>query len=1065
VVVGASTLTHGQTPAVCLVTGTITDRGHALSGVAVTLTDADGTIADVSSSSPDGTFELKARADGRYTIAADLIAFAPATREVIVDAGVCPVRADVSMTLASRASPRTPASAPIPASRQSIVTATAAGRSRRGGAPQPFQNLPLVADQSAAGRADDAENPTPENLVPPGFSPDASADAVATIGNAQTNAAFFGGPGGPDAFAQRFGFGAPDAAPQGRGGPNGAFGGGGGPFIGRGRGGQIRGNLFDGIDSSALDTSPYSLTGQPATKPDYFQQRFGATVGGPMRIPGLFDRAHDFFFLNYTGNHSRNPYSAYATVPTAAERAGDLSALGRTIVDPATAQPLPGAQIPAAALNPTAAQLLRFIPLPNEPGLTKNLHTLTTTTNQLDDVNVRFVHTFGEVPQRGRQGGAGRGGFGGGRGGRSASSNLNVQIHVRRSETTNANPFETLNGDTTLTAWDVPVSFSFTKAGMVNTLRADVNHQRAQTQNAFAGIQNVAGDAGLLGVSTDPFDWGVPALSFTSFTSLRQGGPSEQTNRTIAVGDTVTKIRGAHAIRFGGDYRDIRSDSRTDANANGSFVFTGLYTGLDFADFLLGFPQQATVQFGPGLERFRSRSADLFVQDDWRIDAAVTLNLGLRYEVYSPVSEAADRLATLDTSAGFTAAVPVLAGGTGPFSGVLPDSIVRPFRRGLAPRVGVAWRARADTIVRAGYGINYNASVYPAIALQLAAQPPFADTDTVLATASSSVALQTALLSATAATTNTYGVDPNYRLPFVQIYNADLQRNLTRTVTLDVAYTGTKGTNLDLVSAPDRNPDGTLRIAGVQPFLWESSTGRSLMNAVTVSLRKRQSRGLAAAASYTLSKSMDNASSIGGGGTVVAQDPRNLDAEWGPSSFDQRHRLSGSATYDLPFGANRRWLTGGRSAALVSNWQVMGSVQLASGTPFTARVLGNVHDVGTGLNGTLRANYSGEPIAVADSTVARFFDTAAFSVPAAGTYGDAGRNSIVGPGVSNVNVAITRSIPLGETRTLSIQLLANNLFDTVQFASIDTIVNSPTFGQVTAARPMRTVQLIARFRF
>ncbi len=160
--------------------------------------------------------------------------------------------------------------------------------------------------------------------------------------------------------------------------------------------------------------------------------------------------------------------------------------------------------------------------------------------------------------------------------------------------------------------------------------------------------------------------------------------------------------------------------------ARGSFVFTGLYTGNDFADYLLGLPQQATKQFGPGTEQFRSTSWDLFVQDDWRATDKITVNAGLRYEYFSPLSEADNRLVTLDTAPGFTAAVPVVAGGTGPYSGAFPDTIVQPFRAGFAPRVGVAWRPEQGTVVRTGYGINYNSSVYQYIAQQLAGQPPFA---------------------------------------------------------------------------------------------------------------------------------------------------------------------------------------------------------------------------------------------------------------------------------------------------------------------------------------------------
>src|SRR5258706_209034 len=268
-----------------------------------------------------------------------------------------------------------------------------------------------------------------------------------------------------------------------------------------------------------------------------------------------------------------------------------------------------------------------------------------------------------------------------------------------------------------------------------------------------------AGAAGLLGVASNPFDWGAPNLSFSTFTSVRDTNPSLRNDRTLSAGDTIVKTHGRHTVRFGGDYRDIRADSQTDANARGSFVFTGLYSGVDFGDFLLGLPQQATVQYGPGLERFRSRSWDLFAQDDWRATDKVTVNAGLRYEYFSPISEADNRLVTLDAAPGFTAAVPVVAGGTGPFSGALADTIVRPFRTGFAPRVGIAWRPVTGTVVRAGYGINYSASPYQSIAQQLAGQPPFASTDTVIASGRMVSPIGTALATATPGThQHTYAV-------------------------------------------------------------------------------------------------------------------------------------------------------------------------------------------------------------------------------------------------------------------------------------------------------------------
>jgi hypothetical protein len=169
-------------------------------------------------------------------------------------------------------------------------------------------------------------------------------------------------------------------------------------------------------------------------------------------------------------------------------------------------------------------------------------------------------------------------------------------------------------------------------------------------------------------------------------------------------------------------------------------------------------------------------------------------------------------------------------------------------------------------------------------------------------------------------------------------------------------------------------------------------------------------------------------------------------------------------TFELPFGAMKRWFQTGRSAEVLGNWQVNLTATLASGTPMTARVLGSFGDVAGGVNGTLRADYTGAPITLSNPTVGEFFNTAAFAAPAPGTFGDAGRNTITGPGTSNFNLGLTKTLTLSQSRTLSIQLLASNVFNSVQFAAIDTVVNSRTFGQVLAVRPMRRVQVVVRLR-
>jgi hypothetical protein len=251
----------------------------------------------------------------------------------------------------------------------------------------------------------------------------------------------------------------------------------------------------------------------------------------------------------------------------------------------------------------------------------------------------------------------------------------------------------------------------------------------------------------------------------------------------------------------------------------------------------------------------------------------------------------------------------------------------------------------------------------------------------------------------------------------------------------------------------------------VQPFLWQTSEAASRLHSATVRLRRRAANGFGGGIDYTLARSRDNASTIGGG-TVVAQNDQNLAAEWGLSSFNRLHQLSANLNLALPFGENRRWLaSGGFWASALENWTASVTFTAQSGTPLTARVLSASSDAARGVNGTLRADYTGAAIGLANPTVDHYFNTAAFAVPSPGTFGTAGRNMIIGPGSRDLSAQFSRDVRLGGTRTLSIQLRANNLLNLVNYAAVDTVVNSPSFGQVTAVRPMRSAQLVFRFRY
>jgi hypothetical protein len=230
-------------------------------------------------------------------------------------------------------------------------------------------------------------------------------------------------------------------------------------------------------------------------------------------------------------------------------------------------------------------------------------------------------------------------------------------------------------------------------------------------------------------------------------------------------------------------------------------------------------------------------------------------------------------------------------------------------------------------------------------------------------------------------------------------------------------------------------------------------------------VRRRLAGGVSGGATYTLEKSTDDVPSLGAG-AVVAQNAQNLGAEWALSNFDRRNQLSADLGLELPFGPNRHWLkNGGLVAGLVGEWTLTMTLTAQSGTPLTAHVIGAATDVAQGTNGALRANYTSAPIQLTNPLVDEFFNTAAFTVPPAGQFGDSARNMIIGPGVRQLNGALTRDVRVGGNRSVTLSINALNLLNSVQWQSIDTNVNSSTYGYVQSARPMRTITASIRVRF
>ncbi|MBZ5527741.1 MAG: TonB-dependent receptor [Acidobacteriia bacterium] len=1027
----------------------------------------------------EGKFELRGMARGRYVVRIEFMGFATFTQEVVLNPENLSAKVDAELLLASRQQQQ-----------------TAGGNAALAAMGRGFQSLALDSSLSSMGGG--PGNGDLASLPLNGAGVDAPTESVSVSG-AQGQTQEFGG-GSEEEMQERMREFRERMQREG-GGPGGGGGGhGGGPgMIGMGgmrRGlniNQPHGVLYFSNDNAALDARSYSLTGIPAEKPGYNQGRFGANVGGPLRIPGIFDGGGKwFFFAGWNGQRGSAPYDVFSTVPTASERGGDFSnsayrsGLPVQIFDPQTGLPYQfnGVlnQIDPALISPAANSLLQYIPLPNMAASAsgQNVHYVTSSASNSDALNLRIVHNFGAG------GGPGFGPFGGG-GGRGARNNINMGLNWSRNSSDIVNPFPSLAGGTGTQGLNASAGWVYGKGRATNMFRVNYNHYHVSVTNLYSNFVDTAGPggAGITGISSDPFDWGLPGISFTSFAGLSDPTPRRELDQTYTLSDTVSWNRGKHNLRFGGDYRRILQSFRSARNAEGKFVFTGFATsqyapggtqplpgtGDDFADFLLGFPQQTSLQFGASSYNFRANAFNLFSQDDWRFRPNLSFNLGLRYEYTGPYTEAQNRIANLDVAAGFSAAAPVLPGQTGPYSGTFPASLVRPDRNNFAPRVGIAWRPDKKTVVRAGYGINYNLAQYGVLIQNFAFQPPFANTATNVTdvtglTGGTPLTLVNGFPAAAGSTvTNNFGVAPDYRLGYAQIWNLDVQRELRGGVILSAGYNGAKGTRLDTQRA--------LAIAGGQPFLYESSEGNSILHAASIRVRKRMAHGIGLSAQYVFSKSLDNASSIGGGGSVVAQDPSNISADRGHSSFDQTHKFTGNWSYELPLGETHRFAQKGFQRKLISGWQWNGDFTAGSGAYFTPRVLGGGADISRGASGSLRANrVAGQPLSTGNPTTLEWFNTAAFCAPSAtcvnsggSSFGDAARNSIEGPGQWVINMSMSRTIPFKESRALELRITANNVFNAVRFTALNTAVNSLTYGEVTGTGDMRRITLQARLRF
>jgi hypothetical protein len=829
-------------------------------------------------------------------------------------------------------------------------------------------------------------------------------------------------------------------------------------------GAQYSGAFTANLGNSAWNAKPYLFGNSSAPSPSYGDAQLGFTLAGPLRIPWLITHGPQTS-LSLQHNITHNATTQSALMPTLAERLGDLSQSLNQARDPLTGTPFPDNVIPLGRISPQAAALLGYYPLPNAITTTgANYQTPVVSSTTLDSVQ---VSTGKSLTNR---------------------TTAGLSFGYRRTETKSVSLFD-FSDTTNQSTLNAAVNWS-RRFGRSTQVRANYTFTRASSSSSpfFANRVNVSGDAGITGNSQNAADWGPPTLSFPDIAGLGDMQHQQSVIYTHAGTAETSLKRGRHNLTIGGDLKWNAVNVSSQPDPRGSLSFTGAATGNAFADFLLGLPATSSIAFGNTDARLRGLAYDAYINDDFRIGAGITMNVGVRWEYDAPFTEASGRLSNLDVTPGFTAAQPVTADNPmGVLTGIrYPSSLIRPDKRGFEPRIGAAWRPvlGSSLVIRATYGLYRNLGLYQSLGLLLAQQPPFSKSLSVQNTAQTPLTLANPFPSSLPSS-NSFGIDPDFRAGYVHSVMVSAQRDLPASLTVIAAYFGDRGVHLAQALLPNTYPGGAAdpcppsleelrrgspELSGGGPtcptgFVYVTSTGSSMRNAGQFTIRRRLYAGFTATVQYTIAKSTDDAATFSNNITrptslAIAQNWLDLGAERGPSSFDQRHLLSVQAQYSTGVGVTGGTLVDGFWGTLYKDWTITSQLTAGSGLPLTPISFSAVP--GTGVVGVRPALTGVSTKPVVDGS---YVNPAAFAVPASGTWGNAGRNSIRGPAQFALDATLARVFRLHGRLNLEWRIAATNVLNRVTFATINTVITSPQFGQPTLANQMRRIQTTFRLRF
>lgn len=841
---------------------------------------------------------------------------------------------------------------------------------------------------------------------------------------------------------------------------------------------SVRGSVYEFLRNDALDANNFFSNALGAPKPERRRNQFGGAAGGPLV------RNRTFWFGDYEGLRDREGVPRVRQVPTAAEKAGLFST---AVVDPfAQGRAEFGRNgsgqwvIPRERWDPVGAAMVALIPDPNVPGSTIYASTPVTETRQ-DQFDVRVDHqltgalgafgrysfvdtnTFRPSPLPGLAEGSFNDAFGANR---NRSQGLALGL-----------------------TWIVSPT-------LVGDFRLGYSRGDYFTEPPNFGVDG-PGQVGLTNVPSDPaIAGGLPKVNIQGFDAVGRhtSTPQFQTPRSLNPRVSFSWNKGAHFLKFGGEF--LRVQTRiNDLNATiGRMNFENRFTNRAVGDLLLGLPSQLALTSFTVMDQSQNMQF-YFVQDDYKLTSNLTLNVGIRYEYATPPLEKDNRLVNFDPETGTE--IRATDGGT------YERALIHPDYNNVAPRLGFAYTPAARWVVRGAYGVFYSHTVRQGREGMLGFNPPYLVDNLLQTTVSGAAALASAapfllrsgypsgLLdpASLAPTIARRAQDPNQRTPYIQQYNVGVQYELLSDLVLDLAYVGNQGTGLPGFRNLNQrevitNPDGT-QSAGARAYpafgdiQWMENRVASTYHSLQTRLEKRFTNGLSALVSYTWGKALtdapDHISTSGGGagfdtGTFrEPQDGNNLAAERGPAEFDVTHRVVASYIWELPFGRGRHFGSDWSTVTdfLLGGWQLTGIHSLQSGLALTA-TLGGASVLNIGGERRARPNLVGDPeLPSSERTVDRWFNTDAFAAfdPAPQAFGNAGVGIMRGPGAVNFDFTLAKNFSLPGERSIQFRTEVFNAFNRANFGPPNIARDSAGFGQILTAGNARIIQFGLKLYF